>query len=98
MSEDQQAPEAEQTSTHSGDAGLPDAHEVPPETIEQIEAERAERLDPANRPEDAEIDNTVRTFDPGSGRFTDDPDYDPEDRPFAEDGSEAPEPAGGPDR
>ena len=37
----------------------------PPEEIEQIEAERAERLDPDNRPENAEVDNTQRTFEDG---------------------------------
>ena len=37
----------------------------PPEEIEQIQAERAERLDPDNRPENAEVDNTQRTFEDG---------------------------------
>ena len=89
MSEDQQEPDVEQTATQSGDAGLPDPDDVPPETIEELEAEREERLDPENRPDNAEIDNTDRTFDSGSGRFTDDPDHDPEDQPYAEGGSQA---------
>lgn len=41
-------------------------HKVPPpEEIEKIEAEREERLDPANRPDNAEVDNTDRTFEDG---------------------------------
>jgi hypothetical protein len=40
----------------------------PPDEIEQIEAERQERLDPANRPDNAEIDNTQRTFEDGGFR------------------------------
>jgi hypothetical protein len=42
--------------------------ELSPEEIEQIEAERRERLDPANRPENAEVDNTQRTFEDGGFR------------------------------
>ena len=42
-----------------------------PDEIEQIERERAERLDPANRPPNAEVDNTQRTFDPAKGDFID---------------------------
>lgn len=41
------------------------------EEIEQIERERAERLDPENRPPNAEVDNTQRTFDPAKGDFID---------------------------
>jgi hypothetical protein len=66
----------------SGTAGLPDKDAVPDETIEEIERERAERLDPENRPDDAEVDNTQRTFDSGAGKFTDADDYDESDRPF----------------
>lgn len=36
-------------------------------TEEEVDAERARRLDPANRPEGAEVDNTGRTFDPETG-------------------------------
>ena len=78
----------------SGTAGLPAEDAVPPETMDTIEKERAERLDPENRPDDAEVDNTDRTFDSGAGRFTDDPDYDESDRPFVtEDGTEPPKPS-----
>ena len=62
--------------SESGTADLPE------ETIAEIERERAERLDPDNRPEDTEVDNTGRTFDSGAGKFTDSDDYDENDRPF----------------
>lgn len=39
-------------------------------TEEEVEAERQRRLDPANRPEGSEVDNTHRDFDPERG-FTD---------------------------
>jgi hypothetical protein len=38
---------------------------------EQIEKERQERLDPDNRPANAEVDNSARDFDIASGQFTD---------------------------
>ena len=68
----------------SGTAGLPAEGDVPPETIESIEQERAERLDPEHRPANAEIDNTGRTFDAGTGKFTDNPEYDESERPYAD--------------
>ncbi|MCW2835482.1 MAG: hypothetical protein JWN68_3435 [Nocardioides sp.] len=68
---------------------MPDPDDVPQETIERLDAEREERLDPDNRSENVEVDNTDRTFDPDAGRFTDDPDHDPEDQPFADGGNEA---------
>ncbi len=40
--------------------------DLSPEEIEQIEAERKERLDPDNRPPNAEVDNMDRTFEDGS--------------------------------
>ncbi|GAA4696267.1 hypothetical protein GCM10023226_38360 [Nocardioides nanhaiensis] len=39
------------------------------EEIREIEEERERRLDPANRPENAEVDNTQRDFDPEEGEF-----------------------------
>ena len=42
-----------------------------PEVPEEIEAERRERLDPDNRPDRAEVDNTDRDFDEEKGMFTD---------------------------
>lgn len=44
--------------------------------VEQLEQERQERLDPDNRPDGAEIDNTGRDFDPEVGLFTDSDGYD----------------------
>jgi hypothetical protein len=42
-----------------------------PEEVAQLERERAERLDPANRPANAEVDNTVRDWVPESEDFRD---------------------------
>lgn len=43
-----------------------------PETIEEIERTRQERLDPENRPPNAEVDNTHKTFDYETGTFLED--------------------------
>jgi hypothetical protein len=40
---------------------------------DDIEEERKRRLDPENRPENAEVDNTQRTFDTEKGVFEDSP-------------------------
>jgi hypothetical protein len=56
-------------------AGLPDADEVSDEHKQDIEQEREERLDPDNRPDGTEVDNTDRDFDPETGMFTDNPDH-----------------------
>jgi hypothetical protein len=40
---------------------------------DDIEEERKRRLDPENRPENAEVDNTQRTFDTERGVFEDSP-------------------------
>lgn len=53
-------------------------NEVDPE----VEAEREERLDPDNRPEGAEVDNTDREFDEEKGMFTDSPGYEEADEKF----------------
>ena len=42
-----------------------------PEEVAQLERERAERLDPANRPANAEVDNTTRDWVPESEDFRD---------------------------
>ena len=47
-----------------------------PADEEQIEQEREERLDPENRPDGVEVDNTDRDFDARKGLFTDAEDYD----------------------
>jgi hypothetical protein len=74
----------------SGTAGLPTQDDVPAETVEQIEQDRQERLDPENRPDGAEINNTDRSFDSGAGKFTDDDDYDADERPFVTEEGVAP--------
>ena len=64
-----------------------EGREKPPEqdelSEEEIEEERQRRLDPENRPEFTEVDNTGRTFDPISGTFEDDDRESPE-APFAD--------------
>jgi len=75
----------------------PDGHEIvedrekSPEqdelSEEELEEERQRRLDPENRPEYTEVDNTGRTFDPIAGTFEDD-DRDSPKAPF-EDPSES---------
>ena len=49
---------------------------------EEVEAERAERLDPDNRPENALVDNTDREFDAEKGMFTDEEGYDEAEAKF----------------
>ena len=53
-----------------------------PEDEEEIEEEREKRLDPDNRPDDAEVDNTDRDFDPKKGMFTDADGYDQAEEKF----------------
>jgi hypothetical protein len=74
------------------------------ETQKEIEGEREERLDPDNRPENAEVDNTPREFDVERGQFTDSEDYDesepapfsdPEDPNNSDNDSESSEATGG---
>lgn len=52
-----------------------------PDDSEEIEAEREKRLDPDNRDENTEVDNTDRDFDSTTGQFTDH-EPDPEIGPF----------------
>ena len=50
---------------------------------DELEQERDERLDPDNRPENTEVDNSQRTFDPETGLF-EDSDVEPaDDAPYA---------------
>jgi hypothetical protein len=53
-----------------------------PDDEEQIEEERQERLDPENRPDNVEVDNTDRDFDPEKGMFTDTEGYDEAEEKF----------------
>ncbi len=60
-----------------GSAGSSDPSEAfrenPPsdKEVEEIRAERERRLDPANRSDNVEVDNTGRTFDAEKGEFVD---------------------------
>jgi hypothetical protein len=69
----------------AGGRELRDVDERPPEDeVREIEEERQRRLDSANRPDDAEVDNTERDFDSDTGRFTDSEEYDEhESTPYA---------------
>jgi hypothetical protein len=68
----------------AGGRELRDVEEVPPdEEVDQIEAEREQRLAADNRPDNAEVDNTHRDFDPGVGMFTDSEGYDPNAQQYA---------------
>ncbi|HYF71856.1 MAG TPA: hypothetical protein VD864_03490 [Nocardioides sp.] len=55
---------------------------------EEIEAERRERLDPENRPEQAEVDNTDRDFDVERGMFTDSEGYEEAEPRFPPEGEQ----------
>ena len=75
-------PDTDETTTEDApDTASSDAdRDLSQEQIDEIEAEREERLDPDNRPENAEVDNTDRDFDTTTGQFTDhepDPDLGP---------------------
>ena len=60
---------------HSGGSADPSRRfreqEISEEERQQVEKERERRLDPDNRPEMAEVDNTHRDFDPEKGEFVD---------------------------
>jgi hypothetical protein len=59
-----------------------------PEDEEEIEEDRQERLDPDNRPDGAEIDNTDREFDAKKGMFTDAEGYDEAEEKFPDIGEQ----------
>jgi len=68
----------------AGGRELRDVDEKPPEEeIQEIEEERERRLDPDNRPDNAEVDNTHRDFDTDTGYFTDSDGHDESDAPYA---------------
>jgi hypothetical protein len=60
-----------------------------PEDKEEIEEDREKRLDPDNRPDGAEIDNSDRDFDAKKGMFTDTDGYDQAEEKFPALGEEA---------
>ena len=53
-------------------------------TKQRLEEERQRRLDPGNRPDGAEVDNTDRTFDAERGAFTDSEDYEETEPRFSD--------------
>src|SRR3954452_22800577 len=61
--------------------GIEPDKEPDDQTKKEIEEERQRRLDPANRPDAAEVDNTDHTFDTARGKFTDAEDYDESEPP-----------------
>lgn len=63
--------------------GIDTTSEPDEQTKEEMEEERQRRLDPDNRPEAAEVDNTQRDFDVDAGKFTDRDDYDESETPYA---------------
>lgn len=68
---DTESTEPEEESTSSGSAFTVGSaeEEVSEEEREQLEKEREERLDPENRPVNAEVDNTGRIFDAEKEEF-----------------------------
>jgi hypothetical protein len=53
-----------------------------PEDEREIEEERERRLDPDNRPENVEVDNSERDFDAEKGLFTDSEGYEEAEETF----------------
>ena len=51
---------------------------------EHVLKEREERLDPENRPDNVEVDNTDRTFDPETGFFEDREEHDSAPKQFVD--------------
>jgi hypothetical protein len=78
---------ADDAADAEGDDGDPAPGGAPqpgadPADEEEIEKERQERLDPENRPDNVEVDNTQRDFDSTKGMFTDSEGYDEADEEF----------------
>ncbi|MCH1865246.1 hypothetical protein [Nocardioides sp. CFH 31398] len=68
--------ETEQDGAQDDEQEVPtdeDGNQLAPDgsTVEEVEADREERLAPENRPDGAEIDNTQRTFNEETGMFED---------------------------
>lgn len=63
----------EDANSETNEEGLTEADLAP---------ERAERLDTENRPDQAEVDNTDREFDPEKGMFTDSEGHDEAEKKF----------------
>jgi hypothetical protein len=84
MSDDEQ-PDQDEVGPVSGEAEEESGARQPgadPEDEEEIEEERKERLDPENRPDGAEVDNTDREFDAEKGLYTDSEGYEQAEERF----------------
>ncbi|GGF43220.1 hypothetical protein GCM10011519_16390 [Marmoricola endophyticus] len=80
--ETEDASEDQDSGGSTGVGAVPDAEDVDAEAIEE---ERERRLDPENRPENVEIDNTQRDFDSEKGMFEDSEGYDEAEAKFDDD-------------
>jgi hypothetical protein len=70
-SEDSGEDSGDESDGKSGSVGSAGEGDVSDDEREQIEKEREERLDPDNRPDNVEVDNTQRDFDVTTGSFED---------------------------
>jgi hypothetical protein len=61
--------------------GIEPDKEPDEQTKQEMAEERERRLDPENRPDGSEVDNTERTFDHDRGQFTDSEEYDESEPP-----------------
>jgi hypothetical protein len=68
--------------SESGNDSAEQASGQETEVPADVEAERRERLDPDNRPDRAEVDNTDRDFDVEKGMFTDHEGYEQAENKF----------------
>ena len=78
-------PDQDEVGPVSGEAEEESGTQQPgadPEDEEEIEEERKERLDPDNRPDGAEVDNTDREFDAEKGMYTDSEGYEQAEEKF----------------
>lgn len=81
MSDETATTDQDESAGGGPSVGAAAQQEVSEEELQEIEAEREERLDPENRPDNVEVDNTGREFDASIGQFTDH-EPDPEIGPF----------------
>jgi len=85
MSDREPADEAQDEQAGQDDqAEQDDAGEKEQPDQEQVLQEREERLDPDNRPDNVEVDNTDRTFDPETGFFEDRDEHDSAPKQFVD--------------
>ena len=85
MSDREPADEAQDEQAGQDDqAEQDDAGEKEQPDQEQVLQEREERLDPDNRPDNVEVDNTDRTFDPETGFFEDREEHDTAPKQFVD--------------